>query len=77
MVNPILGVMIDEVTQTRGVMASATALINGFSGKLAQAIAQALENGATAEELAPLTELEASLESERMALAEAVAANSP
>jgi len=75
MPNPILGTLQDEITQTRGVIASAVNLINGFQGRITAAVEAALENGATAEELAPFTELEAALEADRTALAEAIAAN--
>jgi hypothetical protein len=77
MAAPILGVLIDEVTQAQGVMASATVFINGVPGLIAAAIEQALRNGATETELAPLTALEAELEAQRTALAAALAANSP
>lgn len=73
MTNPILGVLADEITQTRGVMQSAIVLVNGISARIETAIAAAVENGATAEELAPFTELEAALEQDRQALAAAVA----
>ena len=75
MVNPIINTLTDEVTQIIGVAQSATALINGFQTRLEAAIAAALANGATEGELAPLTDLEAALETERVALANAVAAN--
>jgi D-aminopeptidase len=75
MAHPILPVLIDEVQQTKGVMASATTLISGFGAKLEAAIAAALAAGASAAELEPLTQLEAELETERTALAAAVAAN--
>jgi hypothetical protein len=76
MANPIIGVLTEEITQTRGVMASATTLINGIAERLAAAVAAALKNGATESELAPLTALEAELEANRVALATAVEANS-
>lgn len=75
MPNPILGTLQDEITQTRGVMSSATTLINGFGERLRTAVEAALENGATADELVPFTDLEAALEADRVALANAVAAN--
>jgi hypothetical protein len=76
MTNPILGPLADEITQTRGVIASAVTLINGFAARLDAAVQTALANGATELELAPFTELEAALETDRNALAAAVAANS-
>lgn len=75
MAAPIIAELTQTVTDTVGVMKSATALINGFAQRLADAIAEALKNGATAEELAPLVALETDLENEKNALAAAVAAN--
>ena len=75
MSNPVVGTLVSDVTAARGAMASATALINGFQARLDAAVAKALENGATAEELAPLTDLSAAFESDTQALAAAVAAN--
>jgi hypothetical protein len=75
MVNPILGTLQDEITQTRGVIQSAVTLINGFGARIAAAVEAALANGATEAELQPFTDLEAALEADRTALANAVAAN--
>jgi hypothetical protein len=75
MANPIVADLVASVTNARGVMSSATTLINGFQAKLDAAIAAAVANGATAEELAPLTELSAGVKADADALAAAVAAN--
>jgi len=77
MANPIVGTLTTEITETVGVVQSATVLINGFGAKLDAAVAAAVQNGATEAELAPLTDLSAALDSETNALAAAVAANSP
>ena len=63
------------IQSTIGVMQSATALINSFATKLQAAVDAALENGATAAELQPLTDLQSTLEAEKTNLANAVAAN--
>jgi len=75
MTSPLLSVLAEEITQTRGVMASATELINGFAQRIADAITAALVNGATEAELEPFRQLEVELEESRNALAAAVAAN--
>lgn len=75
MAHPILGTLSDEVTQSKGVMRSATLLIDGFAAKLQAGIEAALAAGATKEELDGLIGLEAELEAERVELARAVAAN--
>jgi hypothetical protein len=59
-----------------GAMQSATVLINSFAARQQAAIDQALENGATAAELKPLTDLQASVVAETANLAQAVATNS-
>ncbi len=67
--------LVSEVNETVGVIDSAVALINGFAARLATAVADALANGATPDELAPLTALKDQLAAEKAALAAAVAAN--
>ena len=76
MSNPILGQLTQQVQNTVGVEQSATALINGFQQKLDDAVAKALENGATAEELQPLSELSNEMQTQTDALSAAVAAQS-
>ena len=75
MANPILGTLADEIAQTRTVIASAVVLIDGISARIQTAVEAALANGATEAELAPFTELEAALEADRTALANAVSRN--
>lgn len=66
----ILDVLTDEVQQTRGVMQSATTLINGIAARVTAGI-----EAARAGDFALLTTLEADLETGRTELAAAVAAN--
>lgn len=75
MANPILEDLKASVAKAKGAMDSATDLINGFKAKLDAAVAAALANGATAEELAPLTDLSAQISVDADELAAAVAAN--
>jgi hypothetical protein len=76
MPNPILPKLAEQVELTKGVIASATMLIEGIAAKINAAVEAAIENGATAAELQPFEALEAELEASTDALAAAVAANS-
>lgn len=75
MTAPIVSELVQTVSDTVGVMKSATNLIRGFKQKLADAIAEALKNGATDAELQPLVTLETELETGEKDLAQAVADN--
>lgn len=75
MANPIITDLTKSVTDARGAMQSAITLIGGIKAKIDAAVAAAIANGATAEELAPVSDLSAGLESDAQALASAVAAN--
>src|ERR1043165_5080655 len=66
---------VQTIRDTIGTMQSATALISTFAQRQQAAIDAALENGATAAELQPLTDLQASLVATQSDLAAAVAAN--
>ena len=77
MTNPILDELTTTVTNTEGVIESATAFINGVPALIDAAVQKALEGGATPEQLAPLTQLSADLKAKADALAAAVAANAP
>jgi hypothetical protein len=66
---------IQAITDAVGVMKSATTLINTFATRLQAAIDAALENGASAAELQPLTALKADVVASSTDLAAAVAAN--
>lgn len=65
------------VNKATTVEKSAEALINGFGDRLTAAVNEALANGATPEELQPLTDLGTALDAESDALAAAVQANTP
>ena len=66
-----------EVENDVTVMGSATKLINGFAARLQAAVDAALANGATAEQLAPVTDEVAALKAGSADLAAAVQANTP
>jgi len=71
----ILTALAQEVTDTVGVEESAIVALDGIAARIEAAVAKALENGATAEELAPVTDEVANLKATREKLAAAVAAN--
>lgn len=75
MSSPILAALEAEVTEATTVMASATALINGFAARVQAAVDAAIANGATAEELAPVQAEIDALNAAGEALASAVVAN--
>ena len=77
MANPIVGTVVTEVTETIGVIASATVLIGNFKAMQDAAVAAALALGATEAELQPFYELISVLDENTNALAAAVAANQP
>jgi len=64
-----------KVTKIKGVVESATVVISGFAKKLQDAIDAALANGATADELQPLTDLVDATDASSDVLAAAIAAN--
>ncbi len=66
---------IQTVKDTEGVVDSATALINSIAVRVQAGIDAALANGATADQLQPLTDEVAALKAKSDALASAVAAN--
>jgi uncharacterized lipoprotein YajG len=68
---------IAAVQQATAVIESATVLINGIGSRIDSAVAAALENGATAEQLQPLSDLSTELAAKAQALADAVAENTP
>jgi alkylhydroperoxidase/carboxymuconolactone decarboxylase family protein YurZ len=77
MANPVVQQTIDQVSRTNQVIASAIVLISGIKDMIAKAVQEAIQNGATAEELAPVSGLILTLGEESNTLAEAVAANTP
>ena len=66
-----------KVTKATTVEKSAEVLINGFQAALTAAIAAAVANGATADQLQPLTDLGTEMDTESDALQAAVVANTP
>lgn len=71
----VLADLTREVEEMTTVAESAAALINGFKERTQAAVDKALQNGATAAELAPVTELVKSLDTQGTKLADAVKAN--
>lgn len=66
--------MIDEATQDVSVMGGAATVINGIDQLVKDAVTKALDNGATADQLAPFADVTTALASQRTALATAIAA---
>ena len=75
MPSPILAALEAEVAEAPTVMASATALIEGFVGRIQAAVDAALANGATEAELAPVQAEVDALHASAELLAAAVVAN--
>jgi hypothetical protein len=77
MANPILDDLTAQITRATTVAESAKTLIDGIGQRVTDAVAAAIANGATAEELAPVAELATALDAEATALEQAVIANTP
>lgn len=75
MASQIVQQLIDQVTKATTVEKSAEALINGIKQRIDDAVAAAIANGATAEELQPVSDLSNALDAESDALQAAVDAN--
>jgi hypothetical protein len=74
MPSPILDQLTAQVTETTGVEQSAIVFIGGIQARIDAAVAAALENGATAEQLQPVSDLSTAMETQTQALAAAIAA---
>ena len=74
MASPILQQLTDQVTATTGVEQSAIVFINGLQARIDAAVAAALENGATAEQLQPVSDLSTAMQAQSDALAAAIVA---
>lgn len=74
MTSPVLQQLTDQVTATQGVEQGAVVFINGIQAKIDAAVAAALENGATAEQLQPVSDLSTAMQAQTDALAAAIAA---
>jgi hypothetical protein len=77
MANPVLADLQATVAATTSVEDSATMLINGFAARVQAAVDQAIANGASAAELAPVQAEVDALKAASDALSQAVAANTP
>lgn len=77
MPSPILQEVHDTVNQSRTVMQSASALVRSIPTLIANAKAEALANGASAEELAPFDTLADALRADADTLAADVLAHTP
>jgi len=75
MSNQNLDRLIQAVTDTEGVIDSAVTFIAGVPALVQGAVAQALANGATEQQLAPLQQLADDLGAKTAALGAALAAN--
>lgn len=75
--NPVLEELRKQVEETTAVVGSAVTLIDGIGGRIEAAVAAAIANGATAEQLAPVSAEVAVLKESSDALGAAVAANTP
>lgn len=69
--------LVNTVTRVTTVDGSAKAMIDGIQQKVADAVAAATANGATAAELQPLSDLITSMGTTSDALAASIAANTP
>ena len=77
MANPVLAALEAQVAENTAVEASAVIALNGVAARIQAAVDAALANGATAEELAPVQAEVDALNASAVALAAAVAANTP
>jgi hypothetical protein len=75
--NPTVDTTIAEIQAATTVIDSATIFANSVPGLISDAVSKALANGATAAQLAPLTDLGTALKAKADALAAAVVANTP
>jgi hypothetical protein len=74
-VKDTLDALASEVSNTIGAEESAVVVLDGIAARIKTAVAEAVANGATAEQLAPITDEVAALTAAREKLAAAVAAN--
>ncbi len=77
MANKVIDDLIDEITEVEGVVDSAVVYIEGVPALIKAAVDAAISNGATAEELAPVSALGAELKAKGAALKSAIEANAP
>ena len=77
MANPTLDALAAQVSSTNTVIGSATTLINGIAARIQAAVDAAVAGGASAADLAPVTDEVTALKAASDALAAAVQANTP
>lgn len=77
MASPILADLDAAVTNAVTVQSSAATLIRGIAARIEAAVAAAIANGATAEELAPVQAEADALKASSQDLADAVSENTP
>jgi hypothetical protein len=77
MPSPVIDQVITDMTNATTVEDSAIAFINGVPQMIADAVAKAIENGATAEQLQPVSDVGTQLQAKSDALQAALTANTP
>lgn len=77
MAKAVIDQVVADVKAEHAVIDSAIVLLNGIAGRIDAAVQEALANGATEAELAPLTDLSAEVKAKTQQLADAVVANTP
>jgi hypothetical protein len=77
MSNPTIDALIAQIEATKQVEASATVLINGFAARIQTAVDTALAGGASAADLAPITDELTAIKAATDDLSAAVVANTP
>ncbi len=75
--NPIIDALLAQAAANEQVEDSAVIVINGIQARIDAAVAAAIANGATAAQLAPVSQLSTDLKTHADALAAAVAVNTP
>lgn len=77
MASPILDQLTTQVTNTTTVEQSAVTFLDGLQALIDAAVAAALESGATAEQLQPISDLSNAMQTQSDALAAAIIAHTP
>lgn len=77
MANPSLDALSAQISKATDVETSAEALITGISQRIADAVSAAIANGATADQLKPVSDLGTALDAESDKLQAAITANTP
>jgi hypothetical protein len=73
----VISALVAQAQQNESVEDSAAVIINGIAQRITDAVNAAIANGATADQLAPLTQVVTDLQTHSAALSAAVAANTP